>query len=186
MKSILFIIACAIGCLSVMAQETGTFKDPRDGKVYKTVKIGGQWIMSENLAYRPDKGNFWTYNNEQGKLDQFGYLYDWETAQTLAPKGWHVPTKEEWTTLLALLGKDKKEILMAIMPGKGTGFNALPGGYRHKDGDFLQLDIASGYWSATAFDDQRAYGFYCNTQAGEASVLSGGKTSGFNVRLMKD
>jgi len=59
MKHIQSIILCAIICISSYSQNTGTVTDPRDGKLYTTVQIGGRWIMSQNLAYRPEKGTFW-------------------------------------------------------------------------------------------------------------------------------
>lgn len=49
MKKIILIFGFTTVCLASFSQETGTFKDPRDAKVYKTVKIGNQWIMAENL-----------------------------------------------------------------------------------------------------------------------------------------
>jgi uncharacterized protein (TIGR02145 family) len=186
MKDLIFILGMAICYLSVNGQETGIFKDSRDGKTYQTVKIGNQWVMAENLVYKPDTGNYWFYENDLSNLEKYGYLYDWQTAKTLAPAGWHLPSEEEWKTILTFLGGDKNEILLAIKPGESSGLNILLGGFRHKEGQFLQQGITSGFWSATAFDDNRAFGFYCNTQAGEASILSGSKTSGFSVRLIQD
>lgn len=46
MEKIILFFGFTIFCLAGFSQETGTFTDPRDGKVYKTVKIGTQWIMA--------------------------------------------------------------------------------------------------------------------------------------------
>ena len=84
--------------------EKGSFSDLRDGKIYKTVKIGNQWIMSENLAYKPDTGNYWAYENIDSNIAIYGYLYDWETAMNIAPKGWHLPSRVEWNNVQKALG----------------------------------------------------------------------------------
>ena len=51
--------------------------------------------MAENLAYKPEQGNFWAYGNDSNNVAKYGYLYDWETAKKVAPKGWHLPTESD-------------------------------------------------------------------------------------------
>ena len=82
----------------------GHFIDSRDGKVYKTIKIGNQTWMAENLAFKPDSGSYWAYDNKKKYKSTFGYLYEWKTAKNACPKGWHIPTDEEWAELIDFLG----------------------------------------------------------------------------------
>ena len=109
---------------------TNTVTDCRDGRIYKTVAIGTQTWMAENLNYADSlamsnlKGNSWCYENSVDSCAKYGRLYTWTGAMNLAssyqsewassvistpqqgvcPTGWHVPTDAEWTTLVDYLG----------------------------------------------------------------------------------
>ena len=108
----------AISCDKDDDNGKNRLKDKRDGKVYKTVKIGNQVWMAENLAYKPSSGNYWAYDNDDANVEIYGYLYDWHTVmngatssnsnpsnvQGICPSGWHVPSDAEWTELTDYLG----------------------------------------------------------------------------------
>lgn len=114
----------------VVEGETGTVTDI-DGNVYKTVKIGEQWWMAENLKvthYRNgdaipnvtdnnqwdfiNTGAWCAWNNDDGNIETYGLLYNWyavHDSRNIAPEGWHVPTDEEWKELEMHLGMSRSE-----------------------------------------------------------------------------
>jgi uncharacterized protein (TIGR02145 family)/uncharacterized repeat protein (TIGR02543 family) len=149
------------GNVTVTANFTsdGTFKDDRDGKRYRKVPIGGKEWMAENLNY--ETGNSWCYD-----CGKYGRLYDWSTAMTACPSGWHLPSSAEWDALMTAVGgsstagKKLKSISGWYNNGNGTdeyGFSALPGGYRSSDGDFGGAGNYGGWWTATESNANNAY-----------------------------
>ena len=125
-KIIILVIIIFAGMGNLKAQTTGTFEDTRDGKIYKTVQIGEQIWFAENLAFKPDSG-CWAYNDSLSYVEEYGYLYSWETAQNVCPDGYHLPTKFEFETLLDNCGgiNNKKANYTALIPSGNSGFKTI-------------------------------------------------------------
>ena len=100
------------------------FTDPRDKKNYKTVKIGSQMWMSENLAYKTD-GYCIAYYNDQSNVSKYGYQYDLASSKNVCPSGWHLPNSKEFDILLKYIGGDGKDLYSALIIGGNSGFSAL-------------------------------------------------------------
>jgi len=156
----------------------GTMTD-LDGNVYKTVTIGDQTWMAENLrtttyndgtaiSYAADSaewinlstGGYCNYNNTTNEeaISTYGRLYNNAAVHSgkLAPTGWHVPTDEEWKTLITYLGDEAGGKLKETgtthwnSPNTGatneTGFTALPGGSIGYDAEFGHLGESGCWW----------------------------------------
>ena len=103
---------------TVMADKAGTSKTydvvfyecaDKDGKNYKTVTIGSQTWMAENLAYLPHTTPIHTYSVTEPcyyvyNYAIYGVLYNWSAVLSACPAGWHLPSDSEWTILSKYLG----------------------------------------------------------------------------------
>jgi len=158
-KAIALLIAFSTATL---AQEKGSFTDARDKKKYKTVKIGEQVWMAENLNYNADGSK--CYEDKPANCIKYGKLYDWETARKACPAGWHLPRKAEWEKLFSFVdstGKEAGKHLKAKSgwnktydgkSGNGTdnfGFSAIPGGDGQLSGRgdlIFSREMEQGVW----------------------------------------
>jgi len=136
-----------------------TFTDPRDGKIYKIVRIGSQTWMAENLNYECEGSKF--YNNDPANGEKYGRLYDWETAKKACPPGWHIPSKDAWRTLVDYVGGSdisgrrlKAKSGWCINTGTDDfGFSALPGAAL-KTAIVYEPGIIGLWWGSTTCFEQ--------------------------------
>ena len=133
------------------------------GKTYRTVKIGSQTWMAENLNY--NIGGSLCYNNDPVNCTTYGRLYYWETAKTICPSGWHLPSDEEWATLTnyvesqggcsSCAGTRLKANSSLWSTNTGTddhGFSAMPGGNSSCSDfgcSFYEVGYYGYWWSST-------------------------------------
>lgn len=186
-----------------------------DGNVYKTIKIGNQEWMSENLSvthYRNgdaiphirerdvwemmQRGGYCNYN--KGNLS--GMLYNWlavSDIRHLAPEGWHVPTDKEWKILETYLGGRKltgKKLMVSSLehwnnPNKEanseSGFNAEPVGWRGSQGSHMMMGENAAFWTASSLLFES---WYRNIITGGSSItrLRCNKRFGLSVRCIRD
>ena len=195
---------------------TGQFIDGRDGKIYKTVKIGDQIWLAENFAYLPyvcpadaNSCGIWVYGYDGTDVEmaksipeyqEYGSLYTWHQASNLCPEGWHLPSDEEWQILernIGIMGLEN-ELLMDhiswrgeseaddLKKGGSTGFDVLFGGWRAGFGKFNNIGIHANFWCDTQTSEQGAIERLFNLESGEIGRYWGNKNCGFSVRYVKD
>ena len=170
-----------------------TFKDRRDGKTYRTVKIDKMVWMAENLNFAAEGSK--CYDNKAENCDRYGRLYNWETALKACPDGWSLPSYDEWTALenavggRSIAGTKLKSAAGWNEDGNGTndyGWSALPGGNGDSGGDFSIAGYLGSWWSATEYDASGAWGWYMYYNSEYANGYYDFKTSLFSVRCVKD
>ena len=170
-----------------------TMTDSRDGNVYRTIKIGNQVWMAENLNFKTD-GSY-CYNDSSKYCKKYGRLYSWSAANKACPEGWHLPTIDEFKTLFATVGKQStagkklKSVSGWNKDGNGTddfGFTALPAGIRYgKDKYYNYVGHHANFWSSIKNGSDSAD--YVNMFYGYDSVhvFVHDKNDGMSVRCLK-
>jgi uncharacterized protein (TIGR02145 family) len=163
-----------------------TFTDYRDGRKYNIVKLSSQIWLVENLAYKPQIGNYWAYNDDQINISKYGYLYNWETAKNVCPKGWRLPTIYDFKILLDNLGGEGKGAYNSFISNQNSSFWVLFGGYRGNHGYFLDKDTCGYFWSSSESGTNAAW--YLNINSNHMSVIRDiqDKRWGFSVWCIRD
>lgn len=189
----------------------------------KTVKIAKQVWMMENLtvsvfrngqaipeaktaeewkkAGEEGKPAWCYYDNDPANGAKYGKLYNWyavNDGRYLAPEGWHVPSAEEWQTLIDYYGG--REVAGGKMKETGTvhwkepntgatnkdGYSALPGGHRDSNANFFNIGHYATFWTSTECNKFNARKRHLSR--GDEKVYNDclSKVMGFSVRCVKD
>ena len=184
----------------------------RDGITIPQVTDPAQW---NNLT----TGAWCYYNNDPANGTTYGKLYNWYAVagiydeaslnnpslrKQLAPTGWHIPTRAEWTTLTNCL--DGESVAGGKMKQTGTslwsapntgatnesGFSGLPAGIRDSpwgNAIYKENKVRAVWWSITDNNDVLAYYYNLYNSTANSDLSSSDthwKSSGFSVRCIKN
>jgi uncharacterized protein (TIGR02145 family) len=168
------------------------FTDKRDGKVYRTVEMpDGKTWMAENLNYQT--GGSWCYGNDNSKCDKYGRLYNWKTAKSVCQSGWHLPSREEWVTLVNAAGSSTAGKKLKAKSGWNNvgsgedayGFSALPGGLYYNS-DFDDAGNGGYWWTATENGSGNMYYRGMGDDYDGVIETALDSSGGFSVRCVMD
>lgn len=155
----------------------GYLKDSRDSRTYRTVKVGTQVWMAQNLAFKRDTS--WILMDSLALGERYGRLYQWASAMDtsaiflkdvaeiqlpwrgVCPQGWHLPSNAEWSALAnrsdsATSGARLKALEFAADTTRTTvstddwGFRVLPGGFVYYSTGGKR-NVYSGFQGAAVF-----------------------------------
>ena len=194
----------------INAGKYGELLDERDNQVYRTVKIGNQVWMAQNLNYAAT-GSV-CYDNENSNCDVHGRLY-YGSDLNICPEGWRVPGEDDFLTMLEFVeGKEiqrKVESLWIIYEdtgnsvlklrsasyewnseknSKGTdvyGFSLLPSGGRWDYGEFDAMGSNSRLWTVSE-DGSRNIVMHINAERDTVRSHYDLLSYAFSVRCLKD
>ncbi len=156
---------------------------------------------SIDISGLPDPKYQWAYAGNENFEDIYGRLYTWYVItdpRGICPAGWRVPDNQDWNILVDFLGGsinagDKlKEIGNTHwhLPNDGatneTGFNALPGGFRRPNGDFMMIGYHGRWWSTTEASIENAWRMGVANDRNETGLYNYYKSEGFSVRCLKN
>ncbi len=172
---------------SVTADETGSMTDSRDGKTYRTVKIGDQVWMAENLNY--ETVNSRCYYDDPANCAKYGRLYTWAAAvgkdvaacgygyecglgsgdiRGACPKGWHLPSNDEWKALIVAVDGSITKYTSSNTAGSKlksqTGWTACSGITNEDAFGFSALPAGNRDGNGRYYDEGNDANFWSSTE----------------------
>ena len=172
---------------SVTADETGSMTDSRDGKTYRTVKIGDQVWMAENLNY--ETVNSRCYDDDPANCAKYGRLYTWAAAvgkdvaacgygyecglgsgdiRGACPKGWHLPSNDEWKALIVAVDGSITKYTSSNTAGSKlksqTGWTACSGITNEDAFGFSALPAGNRDGNGRYYDEGNDANFWSSTE----------------------
>ena len=209
----------------------GTLYDERDSTTYKTVKIGNQEWMAENLNYKylGETSQSFCYDGEKENCKKYGRLYQWSAAidsaslyvdhkmqcgygrspcnipkkwKGVCPKGSHLPTIDEWNSLIDYLGTNRAgKVLKSnngwvndyydgiVENGNGSdeyGFTVLPSGVKESF-KYVRENVNAKFWPANDYSERQACKITFSYATETISInLHQEKADAYSVRCIKN
>jgi len=154
---------------------------------FPSITIGDQTWMTVNWDKYSAKS--WYFDNDSINNKKYGRLYYFSNAVVAAPPGWHLPSLDEWQTLINHFGGNEKA-LPALLEGGSSGFNLLFAG--NKSANISPTDIFNFkdtwgfYWTSTTDGDQTAYAIHFEKGSNKITTTTYRRANGFSVRYVKD
>ena len=222
------IMSCTKEEVATSTPEYGSMTDIQ-GNTYKTVKIGNQWWMAENLKVtvfndktpinaiaenaadsiweNASKAAFCIYDTT------LGALYNWNVINNIkivAPKGWHIPSDDEWKTLEKTIGMETADLEKTAWRGTNeadkllakykapteselyafgtneSGFSALFAGCRLFSGAINQEKNTAFWWTSTPSTGNEAWYRYIDANQKKIFRQHTYTNYGFSIRCIKD
>lgn len=163
-----------------------------NGDKIPEAKTNEEW----NLASKNKTPAWCYYNNDFKNGEKYGKLYNFyaiKDPRGLVPKGWHIPSMEEWIFLVNYLGGSKiagnKLKSGSGWDDSGNGnneskFNGLPGGFRFDKGEFYSF--LGAFWSITESPNSNIEVLVIDDGTSPTSFTPFDKGFGMSVRLIKN
>lgn len=204
MNKFLFLLICiclSVGCFAGAASTNrvnfGKMVDLRDGQEYKTVKIGNQIWMAENLNY--ETAHSYCYDNRMSNCIKYGRLYEWENALTACPVGFHLPTLQEWKALFETVGGIESAGIALKFTGvwdydlknysghctDAYGLGVIPAGVRSDSGTYNSEGLNAGFWSSTEVVSSLAYSVLMGYNFINVRLYEAFKNYAYSIRCLK-
>lgn len=165
--------------------------DRRDQNKYKTVKIGTQLWMAENLNFQTFE-NSHCHGNDPDNCRDYGKLYEWDAAYIACPDGWRLPTRDDWDLLFDYLGENAGAKIKADHGWQGgyngtnsSNFSALAASYLTQYGEFMALGSYAFFWTASEEAD-KAWSIMLSYNRDDAEKFLYNKKNAFSVRCLKN
>ncbi|MDR3001167.1 MAG: hypothetical protein LBU89_07875 [Fibromonadaceae bacterium] len=146
-----------------------------DIKLYKTVKIGSQTWMAENLNFKTGKS--WCYENDDYNCNMYGRLYDWSTAVKACPSGWRLPTRREWNEVKAT------ELSTMLGGNLNSEFSHAVPVNEYK---FLDREGSGNWWGNTEYGNSDAYSWHIKANEKNLDEKVSKKNVGYSVRCVRN
>ena len=194
---------CIKDCPSfVKNMEIGFFKDRRDGQEYSWVmlKDGKKW-MTRNLNFETNTSRCM----EDNKINcrKYGRLYNWSEAKNVCPRGWRLPSDDDWWNMTsqygksfnAMEGKEKNlgntemnagnEAYELLLSGGNTNFNANLSGKLVPVSGFREFDNKGSYWTSNSRNSNDAWAYQFLDQSKRLVRFNFPKTQQLSCRCIQ-